>query len=257
MADEVEIALGKRFLSRRDVKSVQAPDGSYCPERTPWKMTDLRQHVAGERSLGHFLVDQDGTTRLFAYDLDLKKTGYYLAMDEKILDPIEAQPRTDWLIPNHPGIEFWTIQLRCQAEALAMKAMDLGAAQHVAIAYSGNKGLHVYCFLDGPTLAAEARQVSQMILRSVNRYDGRMAYEPLRGENFWQSTSDRTPNIEIECFPKQDNLEGKDLGNLMRLPLGINRKSGNRSYFLDCRCGYNQLRVMEPLLALGSELPWD
>lgn len=256
MQDEVEIAIGKRFLSRRDVKAVQFPDGHYEPNRTKWTMDDFRRHVAGDVSLGHYMVGQDGMTKLFAFDLDLiNKPGYYISFDENILDPVEANPREGWTTPNHPGIPFWTLQLRCQAEALGMKVMALGAADHVAISYSGGKGLHVYCFFNEPQPAADARKLSVEVLKAVNRHDFRPAYRPVRGDNFWQSTADKAPNIEIELFPKQDAVQ--DLGNLMRLPLGINRKTGQKSYFLDCRFPYTELHMMDPLEALGSELPWD
>jgi hypothetical protein len=54
-------------------------------------------------------------------------------------------------------------------------------------------------------------------------------------------------------FPKQDSLNGKDLGNLMKLPLGINRKTGNRSYFVRNDCPYDQLREVDPLVAMAGE----
>jgi hypothetical protein len=40
--------------------------------------------------------------------------------------------------------------------------------------------------------------------------------------------------FHLEVFPKQDQLKGKGLGNLVKLPLGIHRLSGKRSYFLYC-----------------------
>jgi hypothetical protein len=36
----------------------------------------------------------------------------------------------------------------------------------------------------------------------------------------------------LEVFPKQDTISGKGLGNLVKLPLGVHRVIGKRSYFL-------------------------
>lgn len=256
MADELEIALGKRFLARRDVKAVQFKDGHYEPERQPWKMADLRAHVAGERSLGHYLVSAEGKVNLFAFDVDLTTTGYWIPLNEQVLEPQQCNPREVWLEPNHPGKEFLFFRLRTTAEVLGMKIHNLTDGEvHVAISYSGSKGLHVYGFLPEPTPAADARTLAFGILKSVNNADGSQGYVQSKGENFWTPTNETQPNLEIEVFPKQESVS--DLGNLMRLPLGVNRKTGQRSFFLDCRCPYTQIRSMEPLDALGGVLPWD
>ena len=41
-------------------------------------------------------------------------------------------------------------------------------------------------------------------------------------------------SFDLEVFPKQDQLSGKGLGNLVKLPLGIHRKSGKPSFFMAC-----------------------
>jgi len=40
--------------------------------------------------------------------------------------------------------------------------------------------------------------------------------------------------FSLEVFPKQTELSGKGLGNLVKLPLGIHRLSGKRSVFIGC-----------------------
>jgi hypothetical protein len=40
--------------------------------------------------------------------------------------------------------------------------------------------------------------------------------------------------FSLEVFPKQDRLSGKGLGNLVKLPLGVHRMSGRRSWFSEC-----------------------
>lgn len=251
--DELAILLGKRFLERRDVKAVQHPGGSYTPDRTPWKMSDLRNHIEGKTTYGHYMTSPEDKTKLWAFDIDLRQEGRYTILKEdKVLNGGQAcNPREVWLDKNHEGYEHLTIQLRCLAESLAIKAHRLSAGEFpIAIAYSGNKGLHVYGFM-GTVPAEEARSVAIEVLNSFN------CFENSRGENFWVHTNGGYENLEIEVFPKQGSLEGKDLGNLMRLPLGVHRKTGNRAFFIDPTCGYNEIKEMNPLAALSGEQSWE
>jgi hypothetical protein len=39
--------------------------------------------------------------------------------------------------------------------------------------------------------------------------------------------------LHLEFFPKQASVKGKGLGNLIKLPLGIHRRTGRRSQLLD------------------------
>lgn len=272
--DELAIALGKRFIQRRDVKAVQHENGVYTPHQTkdgqrfPWKMDDIRNHLSGSHTYGHYLVDQSNLTKLFAFDIDLVKgneknplPGYWIDMreDQEVdLGVIPCDPRKIWQEPDHPAKQWLALQLKCCANALGLKAKRLfGDDIHIAMAYSGCKGLHVYGFFVEPVPATFARKSAIEVLRAFNRPDGLPGFEPIRGENFWASTQEEHHNYEIEIFPKQDSLDGKDLGNLMRLPLGINRKTGQRGYFIDGRSALYELRMMDPLAALSGELPWD
>lgn len=259
--DDLPILLGKRFIERRDVKAIQW-DGGYAPHRTPapqgqqgenirWSMQDLRDHIAGVQSYGHYMVSPEGKCKLFAFDIDLKKEGWVTTLkEEEILGSgTRCNPREVWLDFNHPGREFLTMQLRCMAEGLGRRTRRIVGDYPMAVSYSGNKGAHVYCFTDSIP-AIDARQMALEVLRSLPQF------RPVKGENFWEHDTGYQ-NLQIEVFPKQETLEGKDYGNLMRLPLGVHKKTGQRSFFLDCRCPYNELKEMDPMDALGGLLPWD
>lgn len=56
--------------------------------------------------------------------------------------------------------------------------------------------------------------------------------------------------FNFEVFPKQDKVSGKGMGNLVKLPLGIHRKTGKPSYFLDCAD-----RSTEPQLEFLKQTP--
>lgn len=253
---ELAAALGRRFIQRKDITARQHADGTWAPWRTPLTMEDMYGHLEGKITMGHYLVGTDDRTKLFALDLDLNKTGFWRDVTGDPNDDgerHECNPREIWLDRSHPGKPYFTIQLRCLAEGLAMRAHRTGLLDHVALSSSGGKGVHVYGFFDEPIPAAEAKGIALAVLESFG------CFEAYRGDCFWQHSgvSDYKDNISIEVFPKQESLEGKELGNLMKLPLGINRKTGARAEFLDCRVGYNRLKKMDPQLALGGLLPWD
>jgi hypothetical protein len=245
LPDEPAALLAKRFIARRDVKAVQQSNGAYHPDRTKFTMTDLRSHIAGTSTFGHYLVSQDDECKLFAFDLDLKKTGRWLDDNDNWHD---FNPREAWLDKTHPSREQQTVQLRCLAEALALRARRW-AGVDVAVSYSGGKGLHVYGWT-GPVPAAEARRTAIHVL------DGFGCFKLVKGINFYAHTGDEYQNIEIEVYPKQDSLENKDLGNLLRLPLGINRKTKQRAYFLDMRQPYNLFKAADPIEAMSPGYEW-
>lgn len=265
--------LGTKFIQRRDVKAFQADDGAWYPERSSFTMKDFTDHLAGTRTLGHYLLDQDDMCKFFAFDLDLVQHGEQcpakltpgtkcsgcpvtfpnLIMDEKG-DPQSdlfwtVNPREAWQDPNHPARETLIIEMRCLAEGLALRAHRT-LNMPVAIATSGHKGLHVYVFTDGPLPAEASRQLA------IGLLDGYGCFEPVRGQHFWRHTTSYK-TLEIEVFPKQTSLEGKDLGNLMKLPLGVHRVTGQRAEFLTTKCGYNRLIPMDPIRALEGDLPWE
>jgi hypothetical protein len=92
--------------------------------------------------------------------------------------------------------------------------------------FSGGKGFHFWFFFNPPAKAAVAREVLNRIKHGV---------------------CGDLSTFNLEVFPKQDDLSGKGLGNLVKLPLGIHRLSGKRSFFIECREQANeaQLKVLE------------
>ena len=81
------------------------------------------------------------------------------------------------------------------------------------VEFSGGKGYHFWYFFSAPVEATKARTllepVTKILIGDVSAF-------------------------HLEVFPKQDRLSGKGLGNLVKLPLGIHRLTGKRSYFIKC-----------------------
>lgn len=241
MSEEIARLLGQRFIERRDVKAWEY-DNRWEPDRSNVTLSDIRTHLAGDRTLGHYLLSKENKTRLFAFDIDFRK----IAVDD---DGNEWEPRKVFLDRSDPRRNELASEALLMAEGLARRTHRLTDCP-VSIALSGGKGLHVYCFT-GSVPAADARTICHTVLESFG------VFTQTRGANFWQHV-DAWKSLEIETFPKQDALDGKDLGNLMRLPLGVHRKTGVRSTFLrivpDQRS--KGLIRMDPLDALNGALPW-
>jgi len=81
------------------------------------------------------------------------------------------------------------------------------------IELSGGKGYHFWYFFEIPVKPDSVRPILEKIKQTL--------------------TGDIS-TFAIEVFPKQDYLKGKGLGNLVKLPLGVHRLTGKRSYFVQC-----------------------
>lgn len=270
MSKELEDLIGKRFIQRTDVKAIQRGDiytphtdtGKRDGNRIGWDRQAIRDHIEGRASYGHYLVDTEGQSKLFAFDIDLAKSGMWVGVEPDgswtEMEPRECNPREAW---NHPQCpenlkRFLTSQLLEVAEYLANTVHELVEVP-VAVAYSGSKGVHVYGFT-GTANAADCRDAATEVIE----YTGK--FERIRGDCFF-GPKDRGAKrlgscVDIEVFPKQANLDGKDLGNLMRLPLGVNAKGGE-SYFLSLdgekTVAGEQMAKMDPIVALEAMNPWQ
>ncbi|MCD6363638.1 MAG: hypothetical protein J7M13_06535, partial [Synergistetes bacterium] len=78
--------------------------------------------------------------------------------------------------------------------------------------HSGFKGYHVWVLFKKPISARRVREFGLALLESI---------KPFPGE------------ILVELFPKQAFVKSGGLGNLIKLPLGIHRRTGSRSLFVD------------------------
>ena len=76
---------------------------------------------------------------------------------------------------------------------------------------SGYKGYHVWVFLASPVPAKIAREFCKSIVASINTDEA----------------------FGIEIFPKQSYVKEKNYGNLIKIPLGIHRRTGKRCLFMD------------------------
>lgn len=263
-----------KFIARPDVKAIQFSNGKWSPHqeynpetgkhdgpRIPWRREHLEAHIKGEQTFGHYLLDKQGRCKLFAFDVDLEKQGWLPTLPLETEDGEQFKAsfqqvqdlRAAWLDRSHVARDFMKVQFKEMAHLLLrgiVENLDIPCAA----AYSGGKGVHVYGFT-GLIAAEDAREGAQIVLDAIGEF------KPLRGEHFFryqnEDPSTGMPNLSVEVFPKQNNLDGKDLGNLMRLPLGRNLKSHDPTFFIDMKAPFTSMMPCDPEETLTVGNPWQ
>jgi len=93
---------------------------------------------------------------------------------------------------------------------------------------SGYKGRHCWIFLETALDAQIAKSFAEIVVKNIDIPKG----------------------IHIEIFPKQSLDTEKMLGNLIKLPLGIHRKSGRRALFIneDGTPIFDQLKFLDNVI---------
>jgi hypothetical protein len=144
-----------------------------------------------------------GSVTVGAYVVRVDDTAGFLAFD---LDIAKRALKTALGDPR----EGRRLRERAAAEALRLQRELEGLGLPALLEDSGYKGRHLWVLFDAPVPAAVARQAGTLFLA-------------LHGP--------RERDLSVEVFPKQDATRGS-IGNLIKLPLGIHRRTGRRSRFL-------------------------
>lgn len=173
--------------------SAEGGKTGYTPVNEPFTPAVAKNHFQGSVTIGVYPIRLDGTCTFFAIDLDINKAALEKAARGKNL----AQ------------------DLRLRLKAIAFEILNrlriLGF--NPLFEHSGYKGRHYWVFLDQPEAAGTLLQLGRLLLNWL---------APLLSLDF-----------HLEFFPKQGELKGKGLGNLIKVPLGIHRRTGHRAWLLD------------------------
>lgn len=231
---DVASLIAKRYIQRRDVKAKQLSTGAYNPVRSQFTMRDLRLHLDGMVTLGHYVVDQSGHCRVLAFDLDFGKD---FEWHDQSLNP------RDVFGTDHPARRALTKEIRQLSDGLAYRLKKMYPHLTVTTSFSGSKGVHVLGSFPTPTTASAAREIALSVL------DFYGCFEPTKGKNFYRHTY-LSPAIELEIYPKQEKIGVGGFGNLLRLPLGIHQKTGRRGFFFDPSGPGDSFVPVVPLRAL-------
>lgn len=278
MSKELALLIGERFIQRSDVKAIQFQNGAYIPDRklkTPgdhaplgWYGRHILSHLESKATYGHYMLDADNKTKLFAFDIDLEEEGSWFEMPDfrdlpedmpdeefdKLVVEHQCNPRELWADRSAFGARKW---YKYQMSMLARKFTSVIRSElgiPCAAAYSGSKGVHVYGFT-GEIPAQEARDGAMLVLEIMNEFD------VLRGKNFFKHKHGGPmgySSFSVEIYPKQSSIDQEEgLGNLMRLPLGRNLKSEDPTFFLDLTAPVADLKPHpDPLRLLTTGEPY-
>ena len=105
--------------------------------------------------------------------------------------------------------------IRREAVHLVSRIKELSEAVGAfpLVEFSGSKGYHFWYFFDTPVSCGPVRTALGQLVKQV---------------------SPDLTTFGLEVFPKQDQPGGKGFGNLVKLPLGLHRLTGKRSFFSAC-----------------------
>lgn len=259
-APELENRIAQLYIARPDVKAVQNTPETYMPVNKPWKRSDIKDHLTGNTTYGHYMVNHDQKVKLFALDLDiLPGTGYLptIPLGEADTDEfensfLELDLRKEWADRRSPARSWMKAQMKNAANRLMLKIYNELGIQ-TACAYSGSKGLHIYGFT-GLIPAADARDAAEIVL---DMCDWRLYKGASRYHSHDQDPISGLPQYDIEVYPKQGEVDPGAYGSLMRLPLGRNKKAPkDPTFFLDPRLAASDWTPADSMWALTTDNPW-
>jgi hypothetical protein len=161
--------------------------------------TPVREPLTVAAARNHLL----GNITVGVYPVRLDNTVTFFAFDIDIRKQALARARGSLA-------EARRIKEAVAQESQRMQADLAGLGLSALLEDSGYKGRHLWVFLEAPEDAAVARQFGALFMRSY----------PLGA-----------PDLQLEFFPKQAST-GSGIGNLIKLPLGIHRRTGRRSRLL-------------------------
>ena len=184
---------GRENVHARQWFSPRKGIAGYSPIEEPMTSRHVRQHLFGDITLGVYPIRLDGTCRFFALDLDLSKSAI------------------EWARRGSNEAESIRNKL---SEALETTRKAIGKLElSPLLEDSGYKGFHLWVFLEQPERAEILFGLGKLLRSRIEE--------------------DLPAGINLEFFPKQARRKGKGLGNLIKLPLGIHRRTGRRAWLLD------------------------
>ena len=239
MVREAAALMGQLFINRRDAKAVYRPDfrGNWhwtcIPES--FTMGDFQMHLTGMQCFGTYLLNTDNTVKFMAFDIDAKKESrYWRLYDVDQINSLEEQG-----YGFDMDLQFGLFEAALHDPSLDahrwVRTLLLGAVRDICKAVRQELemvpmtvitggGAHVLVPFPAPVPAADARLVGNDLV-------SRLPAVVRLNKMFWGYGP--MGEMTIEVFPKQDTLDGKDYGNLIRLPYGWHHEAEVRTFSID------------------------
>jgi len=166
-------------------------DTGYSPIHEALTPAVIQKHLEGNITVGVYQIKLDNTVNFIAFDIDIRKNIYNDIVSKKE--------------------EFKKAINECAK--VGKDILNLLASQGIEAypEFSGNKGYHIWIFLDTPIAARIARHFCFEIKKRISIPD----------------------NVHLDIFPKQSFVREDKTGNLIKLPFGFHLKTWQQSYFVD------------------------
>ncbi len=220
-------ALAGRQLVSAQLKSSEAFPGVEVESQSDVAARMLALFAGREDVYARQWIDDDG------------KAGYVPVREALTVDVIQSHLRGDATVGVYPVFEgdkaqFLALDIDIKKEALhkaqqndalmdALRAQVCKDMRRVCAGFaslnlpvyvedSGHKGAHVWLFFQSTVRAGDLRKF---------------------GRAFVKRFGPSSEELQWELFPKQDAVGEDELGNLIKLPLGVHRKTGRRALFVD------------------------
>ena len=181
------------FAGREDVHARQwaraGGEGGYSPVHEPLTPAVVRNHLLGTYTVGVYPIRLDGAVYVLR-----PRSGYRQGRPGTGADATGSGTLAARLCPRR-GLA----PARCLRELAFVPVLE----------DSGFKGRHLWVFLEQPEPAEVLHLLGRLLLA-------------------WQQPH-LAQGLHLEFFPKQAARTGKGLGNLIKLPLGIHRRTGRRA----------------------------
>jgi hypothetical protein len=207
------------FAGRRDLYAVQWHDetrrrSGYRPVEEPLTAAVARAHLSGRSTAGQYLLFPDASVSFAVIDLDLSVSA---------LQELRAARGDDASPAGFPPLASYARRVLQVAAGLGLPFFPED---------SGNRGLHLWLFLEPRRPARAARALLAQVLSAAGP---------------------QPADVSAEIFPKQDRPGARGLSSLVKLPLGLHQVTARRCPLLD-----DALRPIEdPAEALGRLRPAD
>lgn len=183
------------FVGREDTYAEESIGVRRLVEQKHEPLTDevLREHLSGRCTICTYVQRPNSTAKYLVFDLDVSK---------KILLKYPAGSKE---IEQYKNKCF---QVSCKAANIFEKLGLKGYLEN-----SGFRGYHIWIFFTEWMPVRYINALSEVLMKKM---------EEILEEG-----------IDIECFPDERRMRPGKAGQSIKLPLGVNPKSGGRGYFLD------------------------
>ena len=145
----------------------------------------------------------NGKQTIGLYHLDKNDTVKHCCIDIDVNKPEHSKTDFDYE-------QDWATKVDLQVREVKRRLSQYGIVGYEE--HSGFKGSHIWFFFENPIPASTARDINDVIFKDMKPVDS---------------------GLHFELFPKQTTIGSKGLGNLIKLPMGLHKKTGKFSFFKD------------------------